>query len=85
MRIAVLAITAGGNRLAATLARELPEADHLVCTAGQKIAERLSDAWGRYDGLVQQLGGKATPACGFAMGIERLVTLIRASGGAPAQ
>ena len=52
MRIAVLAITAGGNRLAATLARELPEADHLVGTAGEKIAERLSEAWGRYDGLV---------------------------------
>ena len=52
MRVAVLAITAGGNRLAATLARELPEADHLEGTAGEKIAERLADAWGRYDGLV---------------------------------
>ena len=33
-------------------------------------------AGGRYDGLVQQLGGKATPAVGFAMGIERLVLLL---------
>ena len=33
-------------------------------------------AGGRYDGLVEQLGGKATPAGGFAMGIERLVLLI---------
>ena len=33
-------------------------------------------AGGRYDGLVEQLGGKATPAVGFAMGMERLVTLI---------
>ena len=33
-------------------------------------------AGGRYDGLVEQLGGKATPAVGFAMGIERLVLLI---------
>lgn len=41
-------------------------------------------AGGRYDGLVEQLGGKATPACGFAMGVERLVTLIRESGGDPA-
>ena len=41
-------------------------------------------AGGRYDGLVGQLGGKPMPACGFAMGIERLVTLIRESGGAPA-
>lgn len=31
---------------------------------------------GRYDGLVEQLGGKATPAVGFAMGIERLVLLL---------
>lgn len=34
-------------------------------------------AGGRYDGLVQQLGGKATPAVGFAMGIERLILLIQ--------
>ena len=40
-------------------------------------------AGGRYDGLVEQLGGKPTPACGFAMGVERLVTLIRESGGEP--
>jgi histidyl-tRNA synthetase len=33
-------------------------------------------AGGRYDGLVEQLGGKPTPACGFAMGIERLVTML---------
>jgi len=41
-------------------------------------------AGGRYDGLVGQLGGKATPACGFAMGVERLIALIRESGGEPA-
>lgn len=35
-------------------------------------------AGGRYDGLVQQLGGKATPAVGFAMGLERLVLLLQA-------
>jgi histidyl-tRNA synthetase len=33
-------------------------------------------AGGRYDGLVQQLGGKASPAVGFAMGMERLVLLL---------
>ena len=33
-------------------------------------------AGGRYDGLVQQLGGKPTPAVGFAMGVERLVLLL---------
>ena len=41
-------------------------------------------AGGRYDGLVEQLGGKSTPACGFAMGVERLVALIKESGGEPA-
>ncbi len=33
-------------------------------------------AGGRYDGLVKQLGGKPTPAVGFAMGIERLILLL---------
>ncbi len=33
-------------------------------------------AGGRYDGLVAQLGGKPTPAVGFAMGVERLILLI---------
>jgi histidyl-tRNA synthetase len=37
-------------------------------------------AGGRYDGLVAQLGGKAAPACGFAMGIERLLALWRDQG-----
>lgn len=35
-------------------------------------------AGGRYDGLVEQLGGKSTPAVGFAMGLERLVLLLQA-------
>ena len=33
-------------------------------------------AGGRYDGLVEQLGGKATPAVGFSLGIERLLALL---------
>ncbi|MDD5249872.1 MAG: histidine--tRNA ligase [Rhodocyclaceae bacterium] len=37
-------------------------------------------AGGRYDGLVGQLGGKSAPACGFAMGIERLLALWRDQG-----
>ena len=37
-------------------------------------------AGGRYDGLVEQLGGKATPAVGFAMGVERLILLLEATG-----
>ncbi|KHS94918.1 histidine--tRNA ligase [Pectobacterium brasiliense] len=34
-------------------------------------------AGGRYDGMVEQLGGHATPAVGFAMGLERLVLLVQ--------
>ena len=33
---------------------------------------------GRYDGLVEELGGTPTPACGFGMGIERLKLLLEA-------
>lgn len=41
---------------------------------------------GRYDGLVEKLGGRATPAVGWAMGIERFVDLFEACGGqAPVQ
>ena len=40
---------------------------------------------GRYDGLVEKLGGRTTPAIGWAMGIERMVGLFEACGGeAPA-
>jgi histidyl-tRNA synthetase len=40
---------------------------------------------GRYDGLVEKLGGRATPAVGWAMGIERFVALYEVCGGvAPA-
>ncbi|WP_024526994.1 histidine--tRNA ligase [Serratia fonticola] len=35
-------------------------------------------AGGRFDGLVEQLGGRATPGVGFAMGLERLVLLVQA-------
>lgn len=34
-------------------------------------------AGGRYDGLVEQLGGKTTPALGFALGLERTVLLLQ--------
>lgn len=39
---------------------------------------------GRYDALVEQLGGKAVPAVGFAMGMERLVLLLQDAGSAVA-
>ncbi|MBI5918170.1 MAG: histidine--tRNA ligase [Nitrosomonadales bacterium] len=37
-------------------------------------------AGGRYDGLVAQIGGKPAPACGFAMGVERLLALLQEDG-----
>jgi histidyl-tRNA synthetase len=37
-------------------------------------------AGGRYDGLVRRLGGKETPAVGFAMGIERFLMIVERSG-----
>ncbi|WP_235263624.1 histidine--tRNA ligase [Nitrincola sp. A-D6] len=40
-------------------------------------------AGGRYDGLVEQLGGRPTPAVGFAMGVERLILLLEAEASLP--
>ncbi|MBY5267920.1 histidine--tRNA ligase [Spiribacter salinus] len=40
-------------------------------------------AGGRYDTLVEMIGGKPTPAIGFAAGIERLVALVEAAASAP--
>jgi len=63
--------------------------DYYNLTVFEWVTDRLGAqgtvcAGGRYDGLVGQLGGKATPACGFAMGVERLIALIRDAGGEPA-
>ena len=41
-------------------------------------------AGGRYDGLVEQLGGRPCPAVGFALGVERLVLLLDTLGKLPA-
>jgi histidyl-tRNA synthetase len=37
-------------------------------------------AGGRFDGLIEQIGGKPAPACGFAMGVERLLALVQENG-----
>jgi histidyl-tRNA synthetase len=62
--------------------------DYYNLTVFEWVTDRLGAqgtvcAGGRYDGLVEQLGGKSSPACGFAMGVERLIALIRDSGGEP--
>ena len=62
--------------------------DYYNLTVFEWVTDRLGAqgtvcAGGRYDGLVGQLGGRPTPACGFAMGVERLIALIEDAGGAP--
>ncbi|MBI4195318.1 MAG: histidine--tRNA ligase [Betaproteobacteria bacterium] len=39
-------------------------------------------AGGRYDELIEQIGGKPAPACGFAMGVERLLALMKTAASA---
>lgn len=45
-------------------------------TSGQLGAQNAVGAGGRYDGLVQALGGPDTPAVGFAAGLERIALLV---------
>jgi histidyl-tRNA synthetase len=64
--------------------------DYYGKTVFEWVTDRLGSqgtvcAGGRYDGLVEQLGGKPTPAVGFAMGIERLVLLIETLEKVPAE
>lgn len=47
-------------------------------TSAQLGAQNAVAAGGRYDGLVQELGGPAIPGVGFAIGVERLTLLLRA-------
>ena len=59
--------------------------DYYTRTVFEWITDRLGaqDAvcsGGRYDGLVEQLGGKPTPAVGFALGIERVIALCEQAG-----
>ena len=62
--------------------------DYYSKTVFEWVTEELGSqgtvcAGGRYDGLVEQLGGKATPAVGFAMGVERLILMLEALGAIP--
>lgn len=49
-------------------------------TTDQLGAQAAVCAGGRYDGLVEQLGGSATPGIGFAIGMERLILLLQKQG-----
>jgi len=58
--------------------------DYYNRTVFEWVTERLGAqgtvaGGGRYDGLYEQLGGKPTPATGFAIGVERMVLLIAAA------
>ncbi|WP_290651566.1 histidine--tRNA ligase [Aquisalimonas sp.] len=62
--------------------------DYYGRTVFEWITEQLGAqgtvcAGGRYDGLVEQIGGRATPAIGFALGLERLVALVEDARAAP--
>jgi histidyl-tRNA synthetase len=46
-------------------------------TSNQLGSQNAVAAGGRYDGLVQELGGPAIPGVGFALGVERLALLLR--------
>jgi histidyl-tRNA synthetase len=59
--------------------------DYYNRTVFEWVTDRLGAqgtvcAGGRYDGLIEQIGGKAAPACGYAMGVERLLALMEMSG-----
>ncbi len=64
--------------------------DYYGRTAFEWVTDKLGAqsavcAGGRYDNLVEQLGGKPTPAVGFAMGLERLVLLLQQQEVVPAE
>lgn len=51
-------------------------------TSSELGSQNAVAAGGRYDGLVEALGGPAIPGVGFALGVERLTLLLRANGAA---
>ncbi|GCE64651.1 histidine--tRNA ligase [cyanobiont of Ornithocercus magnificus] len=68
-------------RLSASLVRGLDYYDHTAfeITSNQLGAQATVCGGGRYNGLVEQLGGPATASVGWALGVERLALLLAAS------
>jgi histidyl-tRNA synthetase len=61
--------------------------DYYNLTVFEFVTDRLGSqgtvcAGGRYDYLIEQLGGKAAPAVGWALGVDRVLALVREQGGA---
>jgi len=82
---AALAAAGVGYRVNPRLVRGL---DYYSRTVFEWLTDRLGAqaavcSGGRYDGLVEQLGGRATPAIGWALGMERLVELVQDRAPAP--
>jgi histidyl-tRNA synthetase len=68
-----------GYRINTRLVRGL---DYYNATVFEWVTTRLGAqgtvcAGGRYDSLIEQIGGKPAPACGYAMGVERLLALMQ--------
>jgi histidyl-tRNA synthetase len=62
--------------------------DYYNATVFEWVTTRLGAqgtvcAGGRYDSLIEQIGGKPAPACGYAMGVERLLALLQDQGFQP--
>jgi histidyl-tRNA synthetase len=51
--------------------------------AGREGQQQALGGGGRYDGLVELLGGRPTPGIGFGLGLDRIVLALEASGDAP--
>ncbi len=59
--------------------------DYYNLTVFEWVTDRLGAqatvcAGGRYDGLIEQIGGKPAPACGWALGVERVLELLVEAG-----
>lgn len=59
--------------------------DYYNLTVFEWVTDRLGAqgsvaGGGRYDALIEQLGGRPTPACGWALGVERILELLREEG-----
>jgi histidyl-tRNA synthetase len=83
----LLELLAGANVSFVVNPRLVRGLDYYTRTVFEWTTDRLGAqstvcAGGRYDGLVEQLGGRPTPAAGFAIGLERLIELLAIQGAA---
>jgi histidyl-tRNA synthetase len=79
---ALLADAGIGYRVNPRLVRGLDYYNRTVFefVSGSIGAQSTIAGGGRYDALFEQLGGKPTPACGFAFGVERVLLAMQAAG-----